>query len=413
MNKILRAQEFFIRFDAKLLALYASIFFLPISFKINNIFLLIYIILYLLEGRWAFKITNIRRNYLPILSVGVFFFFYLFGLFYSEFTKSALSQVERSLPLLVLPIIILSEPRIYIEKSKNIFFSLVFGCFLAVIISWGHLISEILTNDGFMSFFKWKYSKLNLIKPLRQHSPYLAMFIVISIGYLIKLKTQKYKPYLVLRHVVLTVLIMFLFHLMSRTAIIFFVLSSCVYLIYNKKFLTITVAVVLASTAVFAFSQNDFINTYYEGLLVDQMGLQGVEKIDGRFQRWIYSLDLFTDYPLLGAGTGDVDLLRSTKYAENGDITGFKNSYNAHNQLVEFLSGQGIFAGLYFLLFFFYLFKKNFDKKEYFYLFISTCFFVCCFTESMLRVTSGIVFFSLLMSLNITQLRTKTETNDQ
>lgn len=413
MNKILRAQEFLIRFDAKLLALYASIFFLPISFKINNIFLVIYIILYLLEGRWAFKITNIRRNYLPILSVGIFFFFYLFGLFNSEFTKSALSQVERSLPLLVLPIIIFSEPRIHIEKSKNIFFSLILGCFLAVIISWGHLISEILTNDDFMSFFKWKYSKLNLIKPLRQHSPYLAMFIVISIGYLIKLKTQKYKPYLVLRRVVLIVLIIFLFHLMSRTAIIFFILSSSVYLIYNKKFLTITVAVVLASTAVFAFSQNDFINTYYEGLLVDQMGLQGVEKIDGRFQRWIYSLDLFTDYPLLGAGTGDVDLLRSIKYAENGDITGFKNSYNAHNQLVEFLSGQGIFAGLYFLLFFFYLFKKNFDTKEYFYLFISTCFFVCCFTESMLRVTSGIVFFSLLMSLNITQLRTKTETNDQ
>ena len=407
MSKISTAQDWVCKFDVKLLALYASIFFLPVSYKINNTFLVIFIIIYLIEGQWSFKISNIKKNYQAILSIGVFFFFYLIGVFYSEYTNAALSQIERSLPLVAIPIIILSEPKIYVKKNKTIFFSLVYGCLLAVIICWGNLLLEIFKDDGVINLFKWEYSKFNLIKPLKQHSPYLAMFLVISIGFLIRLKAFIYKPHTTLHNIVLVVLIAFLFHLMSRTAIIFFILSSIIYFIYCRKYLTIIGMIILASIAISFLNKNDFINKYYEGLLVDQMGLNGIEKVDERFQRLNYSLDLFFDYPLLGAGTGDVDLLRSIKYGENGDTSGFKNGYNAHNQFLEFLSGQGIFAGAYFLFFFFYLFKSNFEHKKYFFLFTSICFFICCLTESMLRVTSGIVFFSLLTSLNFAHLNIK------
>jgi O-antigen ligase len=124
--------------------------------------------------------------------------------------------------------------------------------------------------------------------------------------------------------------------------------------------------------------------------------------VDGRFERWKYSAELFLEYPIFGAGTGDVDALRTVKFRENNDIIGFKNKFNAHNQFLELLSGQGLLGGAWFLLAFYFLIKNAYINKEYLYLYILSGIFFCCLTESMFRVSWGIVFFSIMSSLAIT-----------
>src|SRR5690606_677592 len=111
-------------------------------------------------------------------------------------------------------------------------------------------------------------------------------------------------------------------------------------------------------------------SNYFDRLFLEQTGLNGLENVDGRFERWKYSAELFLEYPIFGAGTGDVDALRTVKFRENNDIIGFKNKFNAHNQFLELLSGQGLLGGAWFLLAFYFLIKNAYINKEYLYLYI-------------------------------------------
>src|SRR5690606_30279484 len=125
------------------------------------------------------------------------------------------------------------------------------------------------------------------------------------------------------KYPVILILMLFFFHLLSRTAIIYFMLSALVYLLFNKKYKTIIVFVVSVGLLFFMLLKNtEDRSNYFDRLFLEQTGLNGLENVDGRFERWKYSAELFLEYPIFGAGTGDVDALRTVKFRENNDIIG-------------------------------------------------------------------------------------------
>ncbi len=409
MNNFKLIQSFICNNSLKIYFLCLSVFFLPLNMKLNNMFLVCYIGLYFVEGNLKSKFKIVRKNYTEILLVSAFFMFYLLGSVHSEFTYLASKQIERSIPFLVIPIAFLSEPLIYKKNQEKILYSLTFGCLSAAFVCWFVLIYKITINNDFDKILTWQYSKLNLINPINQHSPYLSMFLFTSIGFLAtQLKKKSNKYYMLL---MIAILFIFNLHLLSRTGTFYLLITSVIFLLYNKNFKFLLFFMLLISLFFLKVINNDNDkNGYFRSLFVEQIGLNGVDQLDDRFERWKYSIQLFRDQPFLGVGTGDVDALRTSKFLENNDIIAFKNSYNAHNQFFEFLSGQGVFAGIFFLFSFTFILFKTLRHNQFFYFFSLFGFFICCITESMFRVSWGIVYFSIISSLFFTIIEDRKNT---
>lgn len=406
MIKIKQFQSWLQNHQVKLWFLYLSILFLPLSMRLNNLFLGIFVAFFILEGNYSFKYNNIKTNFRYVLILSVFFLIIALGTIYSEFIGKGLKQVERSLPFLIIPIIFLSEPKEYDKKQNNILISLVVGCILAAIICWAYLAYDVVSNNAYGDLLTWKYSKLNLIKPIDQHTPYLSLFVLSAIGFLVShTKTTALKAKL--KNISMVILTLFLFHLLSRTAIIYFCMASMIYLFFNKKYITAaTFAIIICSLFSVLIINSDNKSNYFAKLFVDQMGINGTANFDGRFERWKHSYDMFLEEPFFGIGTGDADAYRAILYRKNNDIEGFKNRFNSHNQFLEFLSGQGVIGGIWFLFSFYFLLSKAYKLKEYLFFYIICGMFFCCITESMFRVSWGIVFFSIITSLFLSRVVT-------
>src|SRR5690554_4099526 len=244
MNRVKLTQYWLQKHQVKLWFLYLAVLFLPLSMRLNNYFLGLFVFVFIIEGATRIKFDNIKKNYKGILLIAMFFFIIAFGLFNSQFIHKALKQIERSIPLLVIPLIFLSEPKLYYKNSKLIFLSLTIGCLIAAFVCWGYLAYNLISKDEFYRIFTWEYSKLNLIKPLDMHAPYLAMFLFTSIGFLIASSQIKNGVLKWLKNSVILILMLFFFHLLSRTAIIYFIISALVYLFFNKKYKTIIAFIV-------------------------------------------------------------------------------------------------------------------------------------------------------------------------
>ena len=402
MNSLFSILSWVRNHEIKMYFLYISLMFLPLNMNLNNIFLVVFMIIHLIEGGYRTKIAQVLKHLNKILPITLLFLIIALGFFYSEFKGNALKQIERSIPFLTIPIIFLSQPVLFSKRKNHIFYSLVLGCLFATLICWINLAVTLINNDEVYRLFTWEYSRLNLIKPLDQHTAYLSLFVLTSVGFLVSMLRVKKDKFRVTQIIVTVVLITFLMHMLSRTAIAYFIICTILYFIVKKKYvflfgfiasIGLFVSVLLNNSA----DKSDF----FKRLLVEQVGIEGDERADGRFKRWKYSWQLFKENPIFGTGTGDADILRTIKYRENADIYAYKQRYNAHNQFFEFLSAQGVFGALLFLYCFGYLLNLTYKHKDYLFLYIISGVVVCCITESMFRRSWGFVFFAIMGSLLI------------
>src|SRR5690606_35209457 len=142
----------------------------------------------------------------------------------------------RSIPFLLIPIIAASNPPFFLDNYKRIGYSLICGCLFVTVWSWFFSIQLIL-NEGtaFKEFFGPLHSHHNLLKHLDMHATYLSIFIYTSIAFIV-IEFENYNKYKkVFFSLVIVLLTAFMFHLLSRMAILYFGLSSFIYLIYKKN----------------------------------------------------------------------------------------------------------------------------------------------------------------------------------
>lgn len=398
INAIQKSVE---EYNLAIYSLVVSLFFLPLNLNLNNFFLVLFFILFILEGSFEQKLQAFKENYKRTFPIAGLFIIMLIGYLYSTYTESASSQIEKSLPMILLPAYFVSSPHRFYRYSDKFFYGLVAGCIISAFISWGWWIYQlIVVENSWLEAFSWKYSKDNLIGLLDQHTPYLSMFLFISIGFLTKKLETETNEVLRIAYIFGNILLfLFLIQLLSRTAIIYFLVSAIIYLVAKRYFKVLgAIMIVLISFLILLFSQPDDRGAYFKTLLKDQVGLSGSEKIDPRFERWKYSFALFMENPIIGVGTGDAEIKRIIKYREGGDLDAYKNKYNAHNQFLEYLSAQGIIGGLIYLFCFAYLLRLSITSNNKLFLYIVTGIFICCMTESIFRRSWGIVSFSYIVA---------------
>jgi O-antigen ligase len=119
-----------------------------------------------------------------------------------------------------------------------------------------------------------------------------------------------------------------------------------------------------------------------------------------RLAIWQCAFDVFQEHPLAGVGTGDAQQALQESYEKRKFYFASRyNKYNAHNQYIQQLVTHGL-PGLLLLIAciatgLVIAFRSGNDLALFFWV----CFGVACFTESILEINKGIVWFSFFGSL--------------
>jgi len=118
-----------------------------------------------------------------------------------------------------------------------------------------------------------------------------------------------------------------------------------------------------------------------------------------RLQAWECAVELISEHPVKGAGTGDAKVALLEKYSANGFTEIYKRSLNAHNQFLQTAVTLGIPAFLMLGLLLLLAFYNAVSTKNWLLL---SFLLITCFNfmvESILEVTAGTLYFGLFYSL--------------
>ena len=194
---------------------------------------------------------------------------------------------------------------------------------------------------------------------------------------------------------VLVFLILGLIQLASRTALIsligvLFALLAPKLKSHKKE--------IMVGVGIFSIVGLLFFNSASTFLKDRLVSLENFEN-DQRFSRYRISFEIFKEHPIFGVGFANKDEVRISKYIENDFMVAALEKYNAHNQMLEYLSVNGLIGGVSYLLVFAYLWYLAWKKKQSFFLWLLVLFFIANLTESMLVRIKGIEFFAIIVSL--------------
>ncbi len=382
-----------------------AVFFLPIHLNLNNIFLVSFFGLSSIQfiiGAKDESIKQLKRNKWTLLIVTIPFLLNALGVIYSDELKKGFDFTIRTIPFLYLPLIAVTTPRIFVENYKKMGYALVIGSLLVAIYSWSHTSIEIFNlNKPWEELFGPLYSHHNLVKALDLHAAYLSICIYTAIGFLVVEFKNCKKALKIASTISIIFLLFFMFHLLSRNAIIYFLMATIVFLIFSKQWkLLISGSILVIMLAVLAYNvkHNYLRDRIFNNLNFLEKKTQFSKK-DDRFDRLAASYEVFKQKPVFGFGTAAESKHRREIFKKNNDIVAYKRNYNAHNQFFEYLSTFGIIGGLAYIIFFTYLFYLSIKLRSGFFIFVITGLFFASLTESIFERSQGVVYAALIIAL--------------
>ncbi|MDP2686913.1 MAG: O-antigen ligase family protein [Aequorivita sp.] len=329
------------------------------------------------------------QNKLPILLFSSLFWVPLLGAIYTTNLEAAIEELQLKLPFLVFPVILLTlrlkDCRPFV--LNNFLLGLLAASFLALA-----KVGYFRINNLGNYFYYSKFSEF-----LDKHTTYFSLFVVICLLWLLWLLVNKKANKLLL--IIGGLALLYFFYLLSvRISIIaltigaLIIILSSIASLLKRVLLMIIVPVLLGSVYFTPYFQKRFEPSTTETTQISDM--------EFREMHWKAVLETINHNNLLiGYGTRSHRDYLYYKYKEYGLTSANKEGYNAHNQYLEIflefgLLGLVIFLGL--IIYLLWVFKK---KKDYFALSILFVFLVYMLTESIFQRHSGIVVFSILISL--------------
>ena len=373
---------------------------LPLWDNLNTIILWFFIASSIFMLAPKQRLQNIKNNKTAFYALLALYLLFVLGYFFSTNVKIALRDIERTMTLVLIPLIVLSHKRDDFNL-KRIYISLGTGLFTGMVICWAVIIKSIATNAtpwvqaGY--FFKWVYSGWNAVKPIDGHPSYFAVMLVIFILGIIRIpefiNLRRNKLRFIL---LLSPFFLFLIETSSRIGVI----TLVVVLIFTifKKLEIKRVFYVAGLIAVLALLSIKF--DYLGSKFTSIVDTQGNVTLD-RYPRWIAILSEFDDRDswIFGVGTGDRQALYDITYSKGGFQIALDNEYNAHNQYLEFLVSNGILGILIYIFVLSVFIRKTRLKGEALSFFIIIALF--SFSETIFGVAKGVFIFAFFYSFFI------------
>lgn len=370
--------------------LYSAVFTLPMYMRLNNYLLGIFIAVSLLVA-----LFNARKGLKDAFRIGwpshIFFVLAIAGAFYGTTFLGGVKLLERYWAFLVVPLAILSDKELYREKRDGVFLSLAWGCAATLILCYGNLLYEMIArNEPITYFFRWRHIGHQFTEVADTHPTYLGLFIVVSIVFLFRHKINTD-----IKYPLMVFLLFGLFQLASRMALFLTIAFLVILVVMNVKKqwgqLLLLVLGITAGVVIFNRMGSKYVK--------DRLFSIEAIKNDKRFQRWEASYEIFKENPFFGVGFANIESVRDEKYIKYGFEIAARKDLNAHNQLLEYLSRNGVIGGFVYVCTLVYLLLVSVYRRDFLFTFVFFVFILANLTESMMVRIKGIEFFAIFTAL--------------
>lgn len=402
-NKIINKKSIYFFF----LLIVAGTISFPVKTHASGYAIIAFAICWILMGEWKSKWLQLKTNPLSFLFLSYYVLMFI-GFFYSEDKNEAKFILEKNMAMFILPLIILSGPKIYEKNAINIGKAFILGCgaisLIALVkgvfltIKYGN---KYLGNGE--SYFYYKVFGELVGIHMTYFSLYLC-FAVLIIGTNTYSQRKNLKTLNIFFRILLCLYFLFFMYLLStRMAFIaFFIISFSIILHYfykNGKLLQgILILAISLATILYVFSnlwhtRMRFYYMFHPNTEVWK-GAETRNEILNRKVHWgCYLEAVSSSNKLVGVGTGDWWNSIMPCYTR-WDFHGLKEKYNAHNQYLETLLRHGIIGLSVWLAILLIPLWLSFKRKSIYYVVFILLFAISCLTETFLDRQHGVVFYA-------------------
>ncbi|WP_026464816.1 O-antigen ligase family protein [Adhaeribacter aquaticus] len=371
---------------------------LPLSNKINNVAVGLLVLYWLLSGNLYDKVKNALANKY-FISVLALYLLQIIGLFYSTDTKYALNILEKKMGLVLLPLVILSAPKLTRQQVFNLIFLFAFSC-LAVL---GYAIYNVLTyTDGILegTILTEKIDDF-----VNMHHAYSGMYLVFAIiGALFYLTNFWFETKVFYRSlIILAVFFLYVELVVLGARMALFVsfvllgLQVIQYSIQRKNFKALAIVAGVGVLGVIGVLALPTTRTKLNEFIY----LRGVHSpFTPRLIQWECCFDVIRNKNAViwGVGTGDVAPNLVACYQDK-KFWGALYNYNAHNEYLEEMVRHGVLGLLVFLVVLFYPLIIAWRQKNWLYVYFLLIFIVVCISETALSRQKGVIFYAFFNAL--------------
>ena len=380
-------------------------FLLPVFPRLSVWMVLLAFINWLLELDFAAKFRKLARP-IPLLFL-LFYAWYWIGMTYTDLTDVGLRIMETKLSLLVFPLLLLSkerDPRL--ERNSLLAFGV--GVFLSSFYCLG------MATYDFLAFGEMHFFYKDLGDFLHFHPTYFAMYMGFTVFLIVRQLLLRYQQLAMWQKALgISLLfygVIFVFLLAARMQLLvllaLFSLGS-LYWMYLKGRLWQGVLITLIGLIL--------LGGISWSLPVTKKRIQGLVQgwknpDDGniRLKIWDAAAKGIAERPVLGHGTGDVQTVLDSYYAQMNLQEPLEKHQNAHNQYLQTALAIGLIGLILWLAYLFVPLWIALRKKQaYTYAWFILLFLLSCLTESMLETQRGIMFFGFMNALLLVPLLDK------
>ena len=377
------------KYISYLLIAYAFSF--PVSKAATNLFEVLAILLWIIEGNWQEKFMLYKKNLLSI-AIALLIGFSLLSILWHGNTEETFKYVAKYRHLLIIFVFYTSFDKKYIQHVLSAFL-------------FGMLISEIVSYGIFFELIHYKNISPSDPTPFMSHMTYSSVLAFTSTILLIRLFNSSKLRQKIIYGLFFITLISNLFINGGRTGqIIFILLIVILFFLYIKSkvkaFVLSTTLLLLIFSVASSLSPN-----FIERMHLLQSGIENAiynhnfeESGGARASLWIVGIENFRDNLLLGTGIGkDMDNIKYYSQKNNFNVDFMKDFGDNHNAFITLSVQLGIIGLFISLLLIYSILMLKFTHKENrdMSIMFSITFIIFSLTHNTLHTMNPMVFFAL------------------
>jgi O-antigen ligase len=324
----------------------------------------------------------------------------------------AFNEWTLRIPILLFPIMFTLNPLDVKKYRSNLLLVLSLTCSLTVFylfavalvtIKHYHLPVSALFAEGFTNH--------NFAGPINIHATFFSFQLLIAVVnflYLLMAGKVTSKGLKIFYSICCLILIGGIIQLSSKSiVIILFIVVNIVLPYYVLQGVTrtrfiitglfISITVIGCSLSISTFWER-YVTLLKEDISTNKKVLRNS---DSRIERWQVAARRIKDKPLAGYGSGsEIELLKDDFY-DAKLYSSYLHGLNSHNEYISFLLKSGVWGLLIYLSTIIYGIKVSLKKRDVLFISFMLIVTIVSFTENILDVDKGVMFYSLFFSFFI------------
>jgi len=389
--------------------------------------IMLWIVVWVIEGNFKTKFQLFKQPWLwfPV----VLYVLYIIGIFYSSNMAKASIAIEHKLTLLLAPFLIGAGNSFRRQHLGLALFTFVNAGVVATIAAYIFALykgfSGVYHSAPLIDYITYE----NLAVAIGFQPIYFSLYLVFAIFALLALyRDERFiGQWFYLNHKLSITVLLFLFItivlLSSRMELLALIITAILtLLIFIKdrklilKSLGLLIVICLVGAVVILSSR---VNRERFSEMFDLKADYTENKYGGRsirIEKWKNTLECWSQSPVFGVGTGDMQSELNRTYEKNNFELALQYKFNPHNQYLETALAIGIPGLIALLCWMFSFFWLSIKSGDWLLFSFGSVVSISMITESMLERQWGIVFITifsaLLIAWNLKYFRkTPTETN--